>query len=489
MPAAVIGAIATMAMIARPVRIAALPHAPTRNINANAPSGFLARHGCNKHFCAPGFGSWIALSIDKRVRRCGTAVVVASAAGTAMAEANHVTLGRKRTPNARGEGFMPAYAKTGALIALLLAIGAGESRAQVKLGAVLSVTGPASFLGDPEKKTLEMYVDHINAKGGVNGQKLQLVVYDDGADANAARTFATRLVEEDKVVAMVGGTTTGATLAMIPVFEEAQIPLISLAGAIQIVEPVRKWVFKTPHTDKMACQKIFADLKQRNLTTIALISGTDAFGKSMRDQCVAVAPKAGLTIAHEETYGPRDSDMTPQLTNIRNKAGVQAVVNPGFGQGPAIVTRNYRQLGIAHPLYQSHGVASKQFIDLAGPAAEGVRLPAAALLVADKLADGDLQKPVVVNYSRAYQQKTGQAVSTFGGHAYDGLMILAQAMERAKSADKSKVRDEIERTKGYVGTGGIVTMSSTDHMGLDLTAFRMLEIRNGDWTLVPDRGT
>jgi branched-chain amino acid transport system substrate-binding protein len=349
---------------------------------------------------------------------------------------------------------------------------------------VLSVTGPASFLGDPEKRTLELYVDEINAKGGVNGQKLQLVVYDDGADANAARTFATRLIEEDKVVAMVGGTTTGATLAMMPLFEEAQIPLISLAGAIQIIEPVRKWVFKTPHTDKMACEKIFADLKQRNLTTVALISGTDAFGKSMRDQCVAVAPKAGITIAHEESYGPRDSDMTPQLTNIKGKAGVQAVINPGFGQGPAIVTRNYRQLGITLPLYQSHGVASKQFIDLAGPAADGVRLPAAALLVADKLPDSDPQKPVVVGYSQTYKQKTGEKdVSTFGGHAYDGLMILVEAAKRAGSFDKAKVRDEIEKTKNFIGTSGIVNMSPTDHMGLDLSAFRMLEIKGGDWTL------
>ena len=369
-------------------------------------------------------------------------------------------------------------------LAIIITAGFSAS-AQIKIGAVLSVTGPASFLGDPEKKTLEMYVDDINAKGGVGGQKLQLIVYDDGGDANNARTFATRLVEEDKIDAMVGGTSTGSTLAMIPVFEDAQIPFISLAGAIQIVEPVRKWVFKTPHTDKMACEKIFGDLKQRRLTTIAIISSTDAFGKSMRDQCVAVASNWGITVAYEESYGPRDSDMTPQLTNIRNKAGVQAIVNPGFGQGPAIVTRNYRQLGINLPLYESHGVASKQFIELAGPAAEGVRLPAAALLVADKLADNDPQKPVVVAYSRAYQQKTGQAVSTFGGHAYDGLMILVQAMQRAKSADKAKVRDEIEKTKGYVGTGGIVNMSPTDHLGLDLSAFRVLEIKNGDWTLVP----
>jgi branched-chain amino acid transport system substrate-binding protein len=274
-------------------------------------------------------------------------------------------------------------------------------------------------------------------------------------------------------------------MAMIPVFEDAKIPFISLAGAIQIIQPVRPWVFKTPHTDKMACEKIFADLKSRNLTTIALISGTDAFGKSMRDQCVAVAPNAGITIAIEESYGPRDSDMTPQLTNIRNKAGVLAVVNPGFGQGPAIVTRNYRQLGITLPLYQSHGVASKQFIELAGAAAEGVRLPAAALLIADKLPANDPQKPVVLNYSRTYQQKTGQAVSTFGGHAYDGLMILVEAMQRAKSADTARVRDEIERTKGYIGTGGIVNMSPTDHMGLDLSAFQMLEIKGGDWTLIP----
>jgi len=373
-----------------------------------------------------------------------------------------------------------------AVIGLCAVLGAGlQASAQIKVGAVLSVTGPASFLGDPEKRTLEIYVDEINAKGGVNGQKLQLIVYDDAGNANNARTFATRLVEEDKIDAMVGGSTTGSTLAMMPVFEDAKIPFISLAGAVQIIQPVRKWVFKTPHTDTMACEKIFADLKQRNLTTVALISGTDAFGKSMRDQCVAVAPKAGIKIAHEESYGPRDSDMTPQLTNIRNAAGVQAVVNPGFGQGPAIVTRNYRQLAIKLPLYQSHGVASKQFIELAGPAAEGVRLPAAALLIADKLPASDPQKPVVVNYTRTYQQKTGQAVSTFGGHAYDGLMILVQAMQRAKSADKAKVRDEIEKTKGYIGTGGIVNMSPTDHLGLDLSAFHMLEIKNGDWTLVP----
>jgi len=371
-------------------------------------------------------------------------------------------------------------------VSLLALVGVGHpASAQIKIGSVVSATGPASFLGDPEKKTLEIYVDAINAKGGVNGQKLQLIVYDDGGNANNARTFATRLVEEDKVVAVIGPSTTGSTLAMMPVFEDAHIPLISLAGAVQIIQPVRKWVFKTPHTDTMACEKIFSDLKNRKLTNIGMISGTGGFGKSMNAECHKVAGKYGIKILISETYGPRDSDMTPQLTKIRDAAGVQAVVNPGFGQGPAIVTRNYRQLGIKVPLYESHGVCSKEFIKLAGAAAEGVRLPCAALLIADKLPANDPQKPVVTAYAQTFQQKTGQAVSTFGGHAYDGLMILVDAMKAAKSADPTKVRDAIEKTKHYVGTGGIVNMSPTDHLGLDLSAFHMLEIKNGDWTLVP----
>jgi branched-chain amino acid transport system substrate-binding protein len=362
---------------------------------------------------------------------------------------------------------------------------AAFAQGTVKIGSVLSVTGPASFLGEPEDKTLRLYVDKINAAGGVAGKKIELVIYDDSGDANKARTFATRLVEDDKVVAMVGGTTTGTTMAMIPVFDDAQIPFISLAGAIEVIEPVRKYVFKTPHTDKMACEKIFEDLKRRNLTKVGMISGTDGFGASMRAQCLKVAPNYGIEIVADESYGPRDSDMTAQLTKIKGVSGLQAVVNAGFGQGPAIVTRNYAQLAMtATPLYQSHGVASKSFIELAGQAAEGVRLPAAALLVADKLPENDPQKKVVTEYKQAYESATKQPVSTFGGHAYDGLFILVEAMKRANSTDPKKVRDEIEKTKGFVGTGGIVNMSPTDHLGLDLSAFRMLEIRGGDWSLV-----
>ncbi|MDR6755840.1 branched-chain amino acid transport system substrate-binding protein [Mycoplana sp. BE70] len=351
----------------------------------------------------------------------------------------------------------------------------------IKIGSVVSATGSTAFLGDPEAKTLKLVADQINAKGGILGRPIELILYDDGGDANKALTYATRLVEDDGVVAMVGGTSTGATMAMVPVFEDAEIPFISLAGAIEIIDPVNPFVFKTPHTDKTACMKIFEDMKARGLMKIGMISGTDGFGKSMRNQCMNVIGDYGIEVLVDESYGPTDADMTPQLNKIKNTEGIQAIVNPGFGQGPAIVTRNYAQLGLTAPLYQSHGVASKSFIELAGKAAEGVRLPAPALLIADKLADDDKQKPVVTAYKQAYEAATGQPVSTFGGYAYDGLSLLAAAIEKAGSDDPAAIRDAIEATNGYVGVTGIYTMSAEDHLGLGTESFRLLRIENGDW--------
>ena len=370
----------------------------------------------------------------------------------------------------------------GAAFALLSFAAAAQE--PIRIGAFLSVTGPAAFLGDPELKTLEMYVEKLNAAGGILGRKLQLVAYDSAGDAEKARGFVKRLIEQDKVDMIVGGSTTGETMAAVPLAEASGVPFVSLAGAVVIIEPVKKWVFKTPHTDRMACEKIFVDLRARGATKVALISGAGGFDRSMRAECLKVAAKHGVEFVADETYGAGDTDMTAQLAKIKANPAVQAVLNAGFGQGPAIVTRNYRQLGMAAPLYQSHGVASKQYVTLSGDAAEGVRLPAAALLVADTLPDSDIQKKVVVSYKREYEARYKQEVSTFGGHAYDGLMLAVEALRRAGSTDKAKVRDALESTRGYVGTGGIVNMSAQDHMGLDLAAFRMLEVRKGDWQLV-----
>ncbi|PWC45896.1 ABC transporter substrate-binding protein [Azospirillum sp. TSO22-1] len=370
-----------------------------------------------------------------------------------------------------------------ATAAVGLLAGTASAADLIRIGSFLSATGPASFLGDPEKKVLELYVDKINRDGGINGRKIELIVYDDGADAAKAGSFAKRLIESDKVDVIVGGTTTAATMAAVPLAERAEIPFISLAGAVVIVEPVKKWVFKTPHTDRMAAEKVMLDLKKRGLSKLALLSEDSGFGKSGREETLKVAKERGIEIVADEIYGAKDNDVTAQLTKIRNNGQAQAVLVFGLGQGPVVVTRNYRQLGMSLPLYHGHGVASKDFIKLAGGAAEGVRLPAAGLVVAEQLSNADPQKKVVMAFTETYQKQFQAEPSTFAGHAYDGLMLAVEAIKRAGTTDKAKVRDEIEKTKGYVGTGGTVTMSATDHMGLGLDAFHMVEIKQGNWQL------
>jgi len=374
---------------------------------------------------------------------------------------------------------------TALAISSLLTLGAGQALAAdtIKIGTFLAVTGGASFLGDPELKTLQLYIANINAKGGVDGKQVELIHYDTKGNPKEAVKFAKRLIKKDRVDVIVGASTSGSTLAVMPEVAKAKIPFISLAGSVRIIDPVQKWTFKTPHTDRMAAGKVFEDLNRRGISKLALISGSGGFGKSGRAQSLALAPEYDIEIVADESYGKKDTDMTAQLAKIRS-TGAQAILNFGFGTGPAIVTKNVRQLGIKLPLYQSHGVASKKYIELAGAAAEGVRLPAAALLVADQLPADDPQSPTLLGYKNLYEAKYNSSVSTFGGHAYDGLMIALQAIDRANSTDKAKVRDEIEKTTNFPGTGGVFNMNAQDHLGLGLDAFKMLEIKNGNWTMV-----
>jgi len=322
-----------------------------------------------------------------------------------------------------------------AAVALGLTMGVAQAADTIKVGTFLSVTGPASFLGDPELKTMQMFIEDANKKGGVLGRQLELIHYDDQTNAKNAATFVKRLIAQDGVDVIVGGSTTGNTMAVIKQVEKAGVPFVSLAGAGIIVNPVKKWVFKTPHTDGVAVGRIFAD-------------------------------------------------MTAQLTKIKNAAGIQAFLYCGFGAPTSIVAKNYAQLGISVPHYQTHGSASARFIKGAEGAAEGVRLPAAALLVVDQLPDSHPQKSICSAYKAAYEAKFKDNISTFGGHTYDGLLIVTQAMERAGSTDKEKVRAEIEKTNNLVGVDDIFTMSPTDHLGLDNDSMVMVEVKGGKFSLL-----
>ncbi|MBM3570456.1 MAG: ABC transporter substrate-binding protein [Alphaproteobacteria bacterium] len=372
--------------------------------------------------------------------------------------------------------------------ALGLAAGAAQAQGQgpIKIGSFLAVTGGASFLGDPEAKTLRLYVERINKSGGVLGRQLQLIVHDSAGDAKQAATFAKRLIEDDKVDILIGGSTTGETMAIVKMVDEAELPFLSLGGASVIVEPVkeRKWVFKTPHSDRLAVQKVYVDMKARGLTAVAIIAGSGGFDQSCRKNAQELAPTMGMRVVADETYAPTDTDVTPQLTKIKNAAGVQAVLGCGFGGITSITAKNYKQLAMTQPFYFNHGVGSKQFITGAAGGAEGIRLPAAALLVAADLPDSDPQKKPALEYAAAYKAAFNEDISTFGGHALDALLIAVDAFKRAGSTDKKKVRDAIESTKGLIGVDGIFTFSAADHNGLDEASFKMVVVQNGEFRLL-----
>jgi branched-chain amino acid transport system substrate-binding protein len=362
--------------------------------------------------------------------------------------------------------------------------GSRAANEPIRLGAVVSATGPVSFLGDPEAKTLKLYVDRINAAGGVRGRPITLVLYDDASDTTQARTFALRLVNQDKVTALIGGTSTGGTMSVLPVAEDAEIPFISMAGALTIVDPVKKWVFKTPATDRIAAQRTFQQMKAKGITKVGMLNGSDGYGQSGREQAKLVAKPAGIELIADETYAPSDTDMTGQLARIRS-TGAQAVLNYGTGAAPSIIARNVKQLGLTIPLYLSPAIGSNAFIATTGPAAEGVLVPVAALLVADKLPDSDPQKKVCLDYARVYTEATKEEPSYGGGCAFDALHLMVGAMERAidagKGTDPEAVRDQLERTRNFVGIDGVFNMSGTDHMGLGPDAFRIAVIRGGQW--------
>jgi branched-chain amino acid transport system substrate-binding protein len=370
-------------------------------------------------------------------------------------------------------------AMTASLALLASALLAPQALAEdtIKVGAILAVTGPASFLGSPEAKTLEMMVADINAKGGIDGKKVVLIIKDSGASSEKAISFAKQLIEEEKVLAIIGPSTSGETMAIKALAEESKTPLLSCAAAEVIVNPVASYVFKTPQKDSQAVIRIFQQMKKMGISKIGVLSSNTGFGKAGKDQIEKLAAEHGIQIVVSEVYDSKATDLTAEVTKIK-AANVQAIVNWSIEPAQAIVIKNARQLGLTIPIFQSHGFGNIGYVKAAGVAAEGVIFPAGRLLIADQLPASNPQKKVLVSYKNDYEARYKEDVSTFGGHAYDAMLLLSDAVKKG-GTDRAKVRAELEGLKGVVGTAGIFNMSPTDHNGLGLDAFEMLTVKDG----------
>jgi branched-chain amino acid transport system substrate-binding protein len=370
----------------------------------------------------------------------------------------------------------------GILVAIMMSGVFVQAAEPIKIGAILSVTGPASFLGAPEAKTLQMLVDELNKKGGVKGRKIELIVKDSGASPEKAFSFAKQLIEEDKVFAIIGPSTSGETMKIKNVAEEAKTILVSCAAAEVIVNPVAKYVFKVPQKDSDAVIKIFEQMKQMKISKIGVLSSNTGFGQAGKAQIEKLAPEHGIQIVANEVYDKAASDLTAEVTKLK-AAGVGAILNWSIEPAQAIVIKNARQIGIKAPIFQSHGFGNIKYVQAAGEAAEGVIFPAGRLLVADVLSKNHPQKAVLNKYKKDYESKYKEDASTFGGHAYDAFLVLINGIEKANSVDKEAVRTAIEQLKGLVGTGGIFSFSPEDHNGLGIDAFEMLTVKKGKFAI------
>jgi|UniRef100_A0A7C5ESK6 branched-chain amino acid transport system substrate-binding protein len=370
---------------------------------------------------------------------------------------------------------------------VFLLMGWGLAAEPIKLGAFFALSGPAAHIGTPTKLVAEMVVEKINKEGGINGRPLMLIIGDTESDPAKAATIAKKFIHQDKVAAIIGPTSTGEAMNVKKIVEEAGIPIFMTVGGDP---PIMKetgpytYIFKSPQRSSVAVQKLFGYLKDKGLTKVALITATDPFGKDGATWLKKLAPDFGITFVAEESFGPKDTDMTAQLTKIKN-ANPQAIICWTIGPAGAIVSKNKAQLGIKVPLFQCHGLPDPKYIELAGKAAEGDRMPSTKLMVVSELKDDDPQKPIIQNFIKLYQEKGFDKqfpINTHSGYAWDAIMIVANALKKA-GPDPKKLRDAIEATKGYVGISGIYNLTPEDHNGLGVDSMVMVEVKDGRFVL------
>jgi branched-chain amino acid transport system substrate-binding protein len=362
----------------------------------------------------------------------------------------------------------------------------------IRIGVVVSVTGSASSLGESERNTIELFQEQF---GEIGGTEVEWIVEDDASDPTQAVTAVKQLIDQENVHAVVCCTVSPNSLAIIETVQGDEVPNISLAAAAQVVEPAaeRTWVFKTPQNDALMVDVLTDHMLAQGIQTVGFLGFDDAYGEGGLAAFEQVIGDKAIEMTGNETYAREDTDVTAQLTRL-SRANPDAYLIWAIPPGADVAQKDLVDLGLEGQVYQSHGVANATFLELGGDAIEGTFLPAGKLLTADDLADDDPQKEVLLEYRDAYEEEYGDgSANTFGGHAYDAMLVLEGAIERALEGDadtsdveafRSTLRDEIEATSELPGTGGVFTYSADDHAGLDTDAVVMLEVREGDWTLL-----
>jgi branched-chain amino acid transport system substrate-binding protein len=376
---------------------------------------------------------------------------------------------------------------TGGLAAGLLAPRRSTAQgAPIRIGSIFSYTGPAAFLGDRMKRSVELFVEEQNKRGGINGRRIESVIYDAASESTKAVLAVKRLIEQDRVEVIVGdGNRSDIGLSLVPTVQRSEVPLMSVSGATALVEPVREraWVFKSTVNDVEVVARLLDFLKKRGIRDIAMLNDTGAFGVSARDQVRAQAPAAGINVVYEE-FGPGDNDLTTQLTRIRG-TNAKAIVCWTVTPAGVVFLKNAQQLGLKQMLIHGFGFVADRYMQLAGDAAEGLLLTSLKFPVAEQLPDSDPIKATILDYKARYRAKFNEETDVYGGQAWDGIGMVAHAIARTGSSERAKIRAGLEEhIREYRGVGGIFEFSAKKHWGLAKSDVVMIEWRQGKFRLV-----
>jgi len=375
------------------------------------------------------------------------------------------------------------------LAAVSATLMAGAALADINVGVTVSSTGPAASLGIPEKNTIAIMPTTIG------GQKVNYIVLDDASDTTKAVANTRRLIAEDKVDIILGSTTTPNSLAMIDAVSEAQVPMISMAASARIVEPMdakKRWVFKTPQNDIMMSLAIATHMGDAKIKTVGFIGFADAYGEGWYNEFSKAAGIKGIQIVASERYARTDQSVTAQVLKLVG-AKPDAVLIAGSGTPAALPAAALVERGYTGKVYQTHGVANNDFLRVGGKNVEGEFLPSGPVLVADQLPPNHPVRKTALDYVSKYEAAYGKgSVSTFGAHAWDAGLLMANAvpvaLKKAKPGTpefRAALRDALEQIKEMPGAHGIFNMSPNDHLGLDQRARVMVKIDKGAWKYQP----
>ncbi len=380
---------------------------------------------------------------------------------------------------------------TAIAVALIMVLAGGNAIAeeQIKIGGLFDLSGPASFFGKPSRLVATMAVDHINKEGGINGKPVTLLIADTKGRPSRAAQIARAFISKEKVIALIGPTRTSSGLAIKQIVREARVPTyMTVDGDPVISDDPRmdysNWVFKAPPPASVAIRRIYLYMNKKGFTRIAIMTAANGYGKHGARWLKKLAPDYDLKIVAAETFSHEATNLVPQLTRAKN-ARPDALVVWTMSRAGLTVIADKARMGIDLPLFQCQDLTDPRYIRLAGRAAEGDRLPATKLMVADELSDTDPQKALIrefINLYRRYGYDKRFPINTHTAYAWDAVMILANAL--SKSGTKTvDLRTALEKTRGFVGISGIYNLSSRDHNGLDVGSMVMVQVKNGKFAI------